>query len=199
MRRTSAVGGVALIGLALLTAAFVRSSTVAGAGAQPADTAVRGNSSVRDARGIKSFGVYWAGDAVAGLPLTAVERRTDEAIYVSFVYGDCRASDHLGCALPLEIQTWPSCLRSLALYEPDDPFAPTPERARVRGAPAGVLDEGRQLEIETGTSTIAIFGETRGLVNRAAAALRGVNNADRPGDPLRPPVARTGESESVCP
>jgi hypothetical protein len=191
MRRTSAVVVVALTGLALLAAALLKSSTASSVGAPP-DAPVRGNSSVREARGATGFGVYWAGDEIAGLPLTAVERRDDVARYFSFLYGDCQAGDHFGCAVPLEIQTWPSCRRSLALYDSGDPFAPKPERARARGAPAGILDEGRQLEIETGASTIVIFGESRALVNRAAAALRGVNNPDRPGDPLRPPVAANG-------
>jgi hypothetical protein len=197
MRSTSAACGVALVGLALLAVVFGRGSSAADTGAASSDVPVRGNSSLREARSIPGFGVYSAGDAIAGLPLTAVERRSDDAGYVSFVYGDCHATDHVGCVLPLEIQTWPSCRRNLSLYDARDPFAPDVERTRVRGAPAGILDEGRQLEIQTWSSTIVIFAETQGLANRAAAALRGVNNGDRPGDPLRPPV--TGESESVCP
>lgn len=199
MRRTTAAGAVAMIGVALLAAALGRGSTAAGTSVRPVDHPVRGNSSVPEARSIEGFGVYFAGGSIAGLPLSAVERRTDEVRYVSFLYGDCQADDHLGCVLPLEIQVWPSCLRSLALYDSGDPFSPRPERTRARGAPAGILDEGRQLEIQTGNSTIVIFGETRGLVNRAAAALRGVNNSDRPGDPLRPPAAGAVEGELACP
>jgi hypothetical protein len=195
----SAVGAVALSGVALLATAFGRGTSAVETAIRPTDHPVRGNSSVREARSIEGFGVYSGGESVAGIPLTAVERRDDEVKYVSFLYGDCQADDHLGCVLPLEIQVWPSCLRSLALYDSRDPLAPRPERTRARGAPAGILDEGRQLEIQTGDSTIVIFGETRGLVNRAVAALRGVNNADRSGDPLRPPAAGAVEGELVCP
>ena len=197
MRRSGIAGGIALMGALLLAAVHGRSSIAADPGARPAHTPVRGNSSLGAARGITDFALYFAGESLAGIPLTAVERRSGEASYVSFLYGDCAAGDHVGCALPLEIQTWPSCARSLALYDPDDPLGPAPERTRVRGAPAGILDDGRQLEIQTGSSTIVIFGETRALVNRAAAALRGVNNSVRPGDPLLPPAAVAGEQ--TCP
>jgi hypothetical protein len=178
----------------LLVVAFARAS-----GTRPTDAPVRGNLSLAEARAAPGLDLYYAGASIAGLPLTAVERRGDSARYVSFLYGDCPASDHQGCALPLEIQTWPACARSLSLYDDRDPFAPQPERGRVRGAPAGILDDGRQLELQTGSSTVVIFGETRGLVNRAAAALRGVNNSDPPGDPLRPPVAGAVEGRLTCP
>ena len=193
MRKSNAILLAALIGALVLAVALGRASTAAEPAAGSTDFRVRGNYSLEEARGMSGFSVYYAGESVAGLPLSAVERRSDEARYVSFLYGECRATDHLGCALPLEIQTWPSCARSLELYDEDDPLAPRPEATRVRGAPAGILDEGRQLELQTGDSTVVIFGETRVLVNRAAAALRGVNNVDRPGDPLRPPApARRG-------
>lgn len=148
---------------------------------------------------MSGFDLYYAGEQVAGLPLSAVERRTGDATYVSFLYGDCAAGDHYGCALPLEIQTWSACARSLSLYDGSDPFAPRPASTRVRGAPAGILDDGRQLELQTGTSTVVIFADTRALANRAAAALRGVNNGARPGDPLRPPVPGAVEGELECP
>lgn len=173
----------------LLVVALARSSTAADSGSGAGGTPVRGNSSLAEARGVSGFDVYYPGERVAGLPLSAVERRTDEVTYVSFLYGDCIAGDHYGCALPLEVQTWPACARRFELYDPRDPFAPRPETAHVRGVPAAVLDEGRQLELRAGGSTVVIFGETRALVSRAAAALRGVGGGTRPGDPLRPPVA----------
>jgi hypothetical protein len=180
-------------------------AVAAGSGSPPAGGVAadrqappRGRSSLREARGIDDFAVYFAGETIAGLPLSAVEERAGDARYVSFLYGDCRAEDHQGCALPLEIQTWPACARSLALYDAADPYAPKPERARVRGAPSGLLDEGRQLELQTRDSTVVIFGESSALVNRAAAGLRGVNNADAPGEPLRPPVAAALEGDPPC-
>lgn len=199
MRGSNALA-VAALGAALVVAvAFGRSSTAAGTEARGADRPVRGNSSLEEARAIQGFDVYFAGQSVAGLPLTAVERRNDTAAYVSFVYGDCRAGDHQGCAPPLEIQTWPACVRHLSLYDDRDPFAPRPERSRVRGAPAGILDDGRQLELQTASSTVVMFAETRALVSRAAAALRGINSPEPAGDPLRPPVAGAVEGELACP
>jgi len=183
----------------LLAVAVGLGSNAAGTGEGTTHRPVRGNSSVEEVRLQTGRDVYYVGESFAGLSLTAVERRTDEAGYVSLLYGDCQADDHSGCALPLEIQTWPSCARNLALYDGADPFAPTPERVLVRGVPAGILDEGRQVELQTGNSTIVIFGESRALVARAAASLRGVDNPARPGDPLRPPVAGAVEGELDCP
>lgn len=186
--------GLALTAALLLAVAIGQASTAADPGTGRAGAPIRGNFSLEEARAVTGLDLYYAGESIAGLTLTAVERRSDSATYVSFLYGDCTAGDHYGCALPLEIQVWPSCTRTLALYDPTDPFAPAPEETRVRGAPAAALDDGRQLELETGSSTVVIFGESRALVNRAATALRGVNNDLRPGDPLRPPVAR----ERMC-
>jgi hypothetical protein len=183
----------------LLVVALGRAATVAGQRGVPGGAPVHGNSSLEAARGLPGGAPYFAGASVAGLPLTAVERRSDSARYVSVLYGDCLAVDHQGCALPLEIQTWPACVRSLADYDESDPLAPRPERMRVRGVPAAVLDEGRQLELQTGSSTVVIFGESRALVNRAAAALRRADGGDRAGDPLRPPVPGAMEGTLACP
>ncbi len=172
----------------LLVVALARASTAADPGPGQGSAPVRGNSSLAEARVESGLDLYYAGERIAGLSLSAVERRRDAAGYVSFLYGDCTAGDDLGCALPLEIQVWPACRRSLEQYDPGDPLAPRPERAQVRGVPALGLDEGRQLELQTGSSTVVIFGESGELVDRAAAALRGINNPARPGDPLRPPV-----------
>ena len=194
MRSRYPVFAAATIAVLLLIVAFARAS-----GTRPADAPVRGNFSLAEARAASGLDLYWAGASIVGLPLTAVERRGDSARYVSFLYGDCPASDHQGCPLPLEIQTWPACVRNLSLYDAGDPFSPRPEWSQVRKAPAGIFDEGRQVELQTGSSTVVIFGDTRALVNRAAAALRGVNNPDRPGEPLRPPVAGAVEGDLACP
>lgn len=187
--------GTALLAAVLLIAAIARASTTGAERTGQSDVPVHGNFSLEKARAVQGLDLYFAGESIAGHPLTAVERRDDSAAYVSFLYGDCAAGDHYGCALPVEIQVWPACARRLALYDPADPFSPRPEKTLVRGAPAGILDDGRQLEVETATSTVVIFGESRALVNRAAAALRGVNNAARPGEPLRP----AAPAERACP
>jgi len=202
MNRTRVVLFVLVVG-AVVSAALLYGRASNPADAAAADNApVHGNFSLEQARGASSFELYNAGDAVAGRKLSAVERRDDEANYVSFIYGDCVASGEQGCPLPLEIQVWPACVRNLSLYDRPNALAaalaPHPSLTLARGVPAGVLDEGRQLEIQTGTSTIVIFGETRALVNVAAAALRGVNNAGRVGVDLPPPAKGAVEGTLVC-
>jgi hypothetical protein len=132
-----------------------------------------------------AFPLYDAGDRVDGLPLVAVLRRQDTADFVSFVYGDCIARDDAGCAPPAEIQVWPACRRNLGLYDTSLPGVPVPEPATVRGVPAAFL-EGDRLELQTGRSTIVVFGESRGRILRIAAALRPVGQ-HAPLGPLPPP------------
>lgn len=194
MRACHVALAAASITALLLVVALARAS-----GAGIADAPVRGNFSLAEARAAPGLDLYYAGASIADLRLTAVERRGDSATYVSFLYGDCSVSDDQGCALPLEIQTWPACTRNLSLYAAGDPFAPRPELGRVRGVPAGISDDGRQLELQTGSLTVVIFGATRALVNRAAAALRGVDDPDLPGDPLPPPAAGAVEGRLACP
>jgi hypothetical protein len=132
-----------------------------------------------------AFPLYDAGDRVDGLPLVAVPRRQDTAGFVSFVHGDCTARDDAGCAPPAEIQVWSACRRNLGLYDTSLPGVPVPEHATVRGVPAAFLD-GDRLELQTGRSTVVVFGDTRGRILRIAAALRPVGERASPG-PLPPP------------
>jgi hypothetical protein len=132
----------------------------------------------------ENFPLYWAGESVDDLPLTAVLRRDDTARYVSFVYGDCEASGDAGCAPPAEIQVWPSCLRNIALY--DDPRSRVGwvERITVRGVPAALFDDGMRLELETEGSTLVVFAHTREGALRIAAALRSLDGSVAPWRPL---------------
>lgn len=145
---------------------------------------VAGNGSAGAGTAAEDFPLYWVGERVDDLPLAAVLRRDDTAGYVSFVYGDCEASGDTGCAPPAEVQVWPSCLRSLALY--DDPRASvgSVERISVRGVPAALLDDGTQLELETGRSTVVVFAHSRTRAFRIAAALRSLDGSVAPGRPL---------------
>jgi len=154
-----------------LVAAYVASRGQAGA--KPS-TAPRSTFSLAAAARFQSFPVYDAGPSVVGLPLVAVLRRNDTANYVSFVYGDCRATDDMGCAPPVEVQVWPACLRNPSLYR--SPRAPTPEPTVVRGVPAAFFaNDGLRLEIQTGTSTVVVFARSRDEAVSVANALRGVN------------------------
>ena len=153
----------------------------------PPETAPKSTFSLAQAESFAGFPVFNAGEEVGGHPLTAVLRRTDGTTnYVSFIYGDCEATDDSGCAPPVEIQTWPACARNLAKY--DDANLPTvPEERTVRGVPALSFSDGERLEIQVGTSTVVIFaGEARDTLT-AARALRGVNTRVGPGGALPKP------------
>lgn len=131
---------------------------------------------LEDARAFDDYPLYFAGDRVEGLPLVTVLRRSDTADFVSFVYGDCTPDDDMGCAPPLEIQVWPACRRHLALYGSSS-LGPTLERMTVRSVPAAVLDGGTRLELQTGRSTIVVFGDSRGRLARVARLLRAVDGS----------------------
>jgi hypothetical protein len=137
----------------------------------------RGNFSLEQARAFDEFPLYYAGDEVDGLPLTAVLRRDDVADYVSFVYGDCTPSSDGGCAPPAEVQVWPGGRRNAASYG-DAPGAPELERTEVRGRPAAWVDDGAQLEIYAEGSTVVVFAHTRELALEVAGALRCVRSDD---------------------
>ena len=153
--------------------------------------------SVAQAKGFTDFPVYDAGDSVEGLPLVAELRRVGGGTnYVSFIYGDCTAVDDYGCAPPIEIQIWPACLRNPSLYA--GPGAPVGDKATVRGVPAAFYEDGRRLEIQTGTSTVVIFGRRQAEVVTVADALRGVNVPVRAGDNLPAPAAGALDGSLRC-
>jgi hypothetical protein len=134
----------------------------------------RSTFSVAQARALREFPVYSAGDSVDGYPLVAVLRNVGGGSnFVSFIYGDCVASGERGCAPPAEVQVWPACVRNISLYDPE--LSPAFERSEVRGAPAFVFEEGHRLEIQTGESTVVVFGKSPELVDHVATRLRGVN------------------------
>ena len=119
--------------------------------------------------------LYFAGDRLEGLPLTAVLRRSDTAEYVSFVYGDCVPEGDAGCAPPVEIQVWPACRRHLALYGLAPP-GPALVRTTIRGVPVALLDGGTRLELQTGRATVVVFADSPARVVRVGRALRPVGS-----------------------
>jgi hypothetical protein len=149
------------------------------------------------AKAFGDFPLYYAGDSVEGLPLVAELRRVGGGTnYVSFIYGDCIAIDDYGCAPPVEVQIWPACLRNPSLYE--QPGAPQGGVVPVRGVPAAFYEDGRRLEIQTGASTVVVFGRTQAEVATVADALRGVNVAVRRGDDLPAPAAGALDGALPC-
>ncbi len=159
-------------------------------------------------REFRAFPLYWVGESHDGLGLTAITRRTpepgaDSADYVAFLYGSCRAPPGSGCALPLEIQVWPGCVRTLADYRLT-PFSNDPlphETLVVRRVPAAFFRESpasARLELYTGTVTVVLFGTQRDRLVAAAEAIRGVNVEAGPEEPLPPPVPGAIEGRLTC-
>ena len=153
---------VALIAL-LASAATLAIDRFGGAG---------GNYSLDEAREFGDFPLYYAGDEVEGLPLTAVLRRDDSAEYVSFVYGDCTPSSDGGCAPPAEVQVWPGAVRNLGSYDASAPGRPIPEQTRIRGRPAAVFEDGARIEVYADGATIVVFAHTTELARAIAESLR---------------------------
>ncbi len=153
---------------------------------------------LEQARAFDEFPLYSAGERVDGLPLAAILWRDDTASYVSLVYGDCTPGDDAGCAPPAEIQVWPACRRNLALYDVVHPAAPVVERTTIREVPAAFLDDGTRLEIQTGSSTVVIFADSRTRALRIAAALRAVDGYVAAGEPLPPPAPGAPDGSLVC-
>ena len=177
-----------LVGVVAFGVALVLVLAEAGSGPAGETRAARHASAAREAlRSFDEFPLYDAGARVDGLSLVAVRRREDTADFVSFVYGDCAASDDAGCAPPAEIQVWPACRRNLALYESSGSDGVAPQRVVVRGVTAGLFDEGTRLELETRGATVVVFGDSRARVLRIANALRALDGSVRAGEPLPPP------------
>lgn len=130
-----------------------------------------------------NFETFGLGDSYRGLELVETLRRCDEpypgepvaANYVSYIYGDCKLEKveegRVGCQPPLEVQTWPSCHRSLADY----PAEMIREASRVpdAGGAAVINFEDDRMEIYTGEATVVLFSSD-------AETLEGV--ADQLGD-----------------
>jgi len=146
----------------------------------------------------ESFATYSLGSSFAGLPMTHHSRacsRSDptrtqasggdidpdslvRANYDSYIYGTCHATSDMGCAPPLEIQTWPACERSAADYNFGPPGAAETIQpvkiTRIRGVPARYYDDVR-LELSARGVTVVIFAHTFDDLTAAAEELRGVN------------------------
>jgi hypothetical protein len=141
--------------------------------------------------------LFFAGDRVEGHPLVAVLRRSGDVEFVSFVYGDCAPLDDTGCAPPVEVQVWPACRRSIALYD-SSPVGLDLERTTVRGVPGAVLDGGTRLELQTGRSTVVVFADSRARLTRIAGSLRPLDGGAGRGSALPAPAAGAVEGRLAC-
>jgi hypothetical protein len=118
------------------------------------------------------------------------------ANFVSYTYGICPALDPAAnptpedaCAPPLEIQSWPSCERSVSDYElepgvayPNDGVGGTGDGALVY-----YFDGGTRVEIHTGTTTVVIMGDDPDRVEAAIASVQPEPDSEPPGSPSPPP------------
>jgi hypothetical protein len=108
--------------------------------------------------------VFWAGQSIAGLRLTAMSKSDG---MTSFVYGDCTASGDSGCSPPLEIQVTSICRRNALLLD----VLPV---ARFHTRRALVLEySDKRLELSSARSQIVVWGEPA-LARRAIAELQPV-------------------------
>jgi hypothetical protein len=152
----------------------------------------RGNFTLGKAERFAEFPVYSVGLSFRGLPLHAVNRvkgnrpATDPARHnsLSFGYGTCdiplwRGKADGGCGLPLDIQNWPACERTIAVGGGQV----IDELVTIRGVPALFSEGYRKLSLTTGSTTIFLSGAGRSFLLEAARSLRGVNN----------PVGTTGK------
>lgn len=148
-----------------------------------------------------AYDVYAGGGSFEGLKVSYAERRCEpapagvEAATASarvsgrndnttFLYGTCRPAgperDPGGCAVPLEVQSAPSCERNPSRYRDVDGRLLRHRKLKVRGVPAAAYDRGRTLEVYTGHTTISVFGDDPARVLRMARAVVPVSAAGAP-------------------
>ncbi len=120
---------------------------------------------------------YSLGESFEGLSRTASDRECDDEYIgqrisgpynmMSDMYGDCtiEEDDEGGCSLPLEVQTWPACVRTEASV---DEYPLPYEEVQIGGTDAIVFKEGHLIELYTNNATVAIFGNDPEQVRRAA-------------------------------
>lgn len=189
--------------------AIIGTVAFAGAAQQAAKLPFNSDHSDFDPESVKTFSafpLYYAGDSFDGLPLTAITRRLQttrlepepgRANFVGFLYGDCEPVSDGGCPLPLEIQVWPACERTLASYTMGgQPMAH--DRTTLRGVPAAIFDNGGRLELYTGRVTVVIFGMSKEQMERATDALVPVNFDAETADDLPMPDAGALEGKLTC-
>lgn len=168
MKRPGGRGGRTM-GLALAVMALTAAAPMlvvvllvsGGDDASPPDAA-----DVRALQDAVAFPLYWAGESVAGLPLTAVQR---DGRQVNVSYGDCvPAGGEGGCSPPVTIQTTSICDRNPLILD----VRPRTSRS-VRGVMAREYGD-RNLALEVGTSNVTVFAvpEAREQVIAALRAAR---------------------------
>lgn len=143
---------------------------------------------------------YYAGDAVAGLPLTHVDGEPPGP--TTFVYGECNGEvegDNFVCRGPqIQIQNWTLAERHPSLFRltPSQPAACS--RATMRGVPVAKFETtGGGLEVYAGEVVVVVFAR-RELARRAIAALRPLRASEGFDSDLPPPPAGVVDALRRC-
>ena len=200
VRRTGSRSRVIVVG-AVIAAAVVALAVVLGYGGSQRES-YKGNFSVEEAKQFRDFPIYYAGNAVSGEELSAVLHdpfgfRDPDQFTVAFIYGTCDSEGYDGgCAPPVEISNEPACRRNLAMY--GGAGSPVQDLTGVRGAPAAFFENGGRVEIQTGRTTVVIFGNSKKDVLAVADQLRGVNVGVSARDRLPPPAQGALQGKLRC-
>jgi hypothetical protein len=177
-------------------AALLIAGTLAAAGCGSSDP----GPGTRALERFDDFPVYFVGRSFEGLALRPYEQslrgRTSRRESVALLYGDCEATDDRGCALPLEIESYPACARGPRSYS--GPGASPDRRLRLRGVPAAAFGDDR-LELYTRDTTIVVYADgDRSRMRRAASALRTVRGGIRAGEELPTPSRASLAGRGRC-
>jgi hypothetical protein len=142
------------------------------------------------------FRVYWVGPSFDGHPLAAADglKGYIDTVGDSVYYGDCVQSKGIfgggSCLLPLQVTTVIYALHSNAALGAQSNML-------VRGVPATVYDEGRDIEIYSGRLAIDIFSDTFAHALQASRELLPLNAPGSASGDLPPPVYCPGLSGPV--
>jgi YD repeat-containing protein len=124
------------------------------------------------------YDVYYAGNAVDSLPATFAQRTCQDGTSgpahhdTTYVYGACEATAGAGCAAPLVVNSAPVCERHASAYSDPSGQVLAHVDGTLRGGTTASFDDGRTLELYTGSTTITVTASTAALATRAAAAVR---------------------------
>jgi hypothetical protein len=100
------------------------------------------------------FAEYDAGGSVDGIEREAIVTNCGKRPFVTYIYGTCHATSDMGCAPPLEVQSWSACHRK-------------PHKAA-----------GPEVAVRRGRVTVVIFARSHRLARHAVGALRKAKPAD---------------------
>jgi hypothetical protein len=221
MRRrvvASVVAAVSLAGVAAIAAQALSG----------AEAATGSDALVASAARYSVFPTYSVGKDFEGMPLLDAQSvsldypiSAPEALppgaggeYFRFIYGSCKPdgpSDEAGCLPPLEVQVWPACKRSRALFTKYNdgsggagalPKGVTDSTARgVPALRAPMSANSFATEVYTGGVTVVVFSTSAAQGDRAVSALTAANGlaVGSAGDPLPAPATGHLAGRAACP